>query len=227
MNACRFARPAVHACACPSRRPVDLALYNPPRSAPAFALPFSTSPPFPHKIIDTFPLIVAPLQKKHYLCPRKPESTAMAQSLCKIYLHIIFHVKASGPKIDATHLERVHSYIGQLINSTGCQVMCVGGVSDHIHALCLLSKNETVAHLVEEIKRNSSRWMKTLSPDYHHFAWQGGYAVFSVSQSVLEKTLNYVRNQKEHHKKVSFHDEYIQFLKLYNIEFNEQYVFQD
>ena len=105
--------------------------------------------------------------------------------------------------------------------------MCVGGVSDHIHALCLLSKNETVAHLVEEIKRNSSRWMKTLSPDYHHFAWQGGYAVFSVSQSVLEKTLNYVRNQKEHHKKVSFHDEYIQFLKLYNIEFNEQYVFQD
>lgn len=151
----------------------------------------------------------------------------MAQSLCKIYLHIVFHVKTSSPKIDETHLGRVHSYIGQLINSTGCQTLCVGGVSDHVHVLCLLSRNETVAHLVEEIKRNSSRWIKTVSPDYREFSWQGGYAAFSVSQSVLEKSLDYVRHQKEHHKKVSFRDEYIQFLKLYNIEFNEQYVFQD
>ena len=151
----------------------------------------------------------------------------MAQSLCKIYLHIVFHVKTSSPKIDETHLGRVHSYIGQLINSTGCQTLCVGGVSDHVHVLCLLSRNETVAHLVEEIKRNSSRWIKTVSPDSREFSWQGGYAAFSVSQSVLEKSLDYVRHQKEHHKKVSFRDEYIQFLKLYNIEFNEQYVFQD
>ena len=151
----------------------------------------------------------------------------MAQSLCKIYLHIVFHVKTSSPKIEESHLERVHSYIGQLINSTGCQTICVGGVSDHVHVLCMLSRSETVAHLVEEIKRNSSRWIKTISPDYREFVWQGGYAAFSVSQSLTEKTLNYVRHQKEHHKKITFRDEYIQFLRIYNIEFNEQYIFQD
>ena len=151
----------------------------------------------------------------------------MPQSLSKIYLHIIFHVKTTSPKIQEEHQERVHSYIGQHVNSTGCQTIRIGGIADHVHALCLLSKNETVAHLVEEMKRNSSRWIKDLSPSYKCFEWQGGYAAFSVSQSVVEKTREYVENQQTHHKKVSFRDEYLQFLNLYHIEYNEQYVFQD
>ena len=151
----------------------------------------------------------------------------MAQSLCKIYLHVIFHIKTTSPRIDVEHIERVHSYIGQLVNASECQVVRVGGTSDHVHIVCLLSRSETVSHLVEEIKRNSSRWIKTLSPRYEQFAWQGGYAVFSVSQSVVNKTIEYVNNQQDHHKKVSFYDEYIQFLKLYNIEYDERYVFTD
>ena len=151
----------------------------------------------------------------------------MSQSLCKIYLHVIFHIKTASPKISDEYLERVHSYIGQLVNSTGCQVVRVGGIGDHVHAVCLLSRNETVSHLVEEIKRNSSRWLKTLSPQYEHFAWQGGYAAFSVSQSVVDKTVAYVNNQYEHHKKMSFRDEYIQFLKLYDIDYDEKYVLSD
>ena len=151
----------------------------------------------------------------------------MSQSLCKIYLHIIFHVKTTSPNIADEHLERVHSYIGQLVNSTGCQVIRVGGINDHVHIVCLLSRNENVAHLVEEVKRNSSRWIKTIDARYEQFAWQGGYAVFSVSQSVVDKTVAYVSNQSEHHKRVSFRDEYIQFLKLYNIEYDERYVFVD
>jgi len=151
----------------------------------------------------------------------------MTQSLCKIYLHIIFHVKTTSPNIADEHLERVHSYIGQLVNSTGCQVIRVGGINDHVHIVCLLSRNENVAHLVEEMKRNSSRWIKTIDSRYEQFAWQGGYAVFSVSQSVVDKTVAYVSNQSEHHKRVSFRDEYIQFLKLYNIEYDERYVFVD
>ena len=91
----------------------------------------------------------------------------------------------------------------------------------------LLSREETVSHLVEEIKRNSSRWLKTLSPHYASFAWQGGYAAFSVSQSVVEKTLAYVGNQREHHAKHSFKEEYVEFLKLYNVEYDERYVFND
>lgn len=151
----------------------------------------------------------------------------MAQSLNKIFLHIIFHVKTKSPIIHDTDLERVHEYIGQLINKMGCQTVRVGGVGNHVHAVCMLSREETVSHLVEEMKRNSSRWIKTLSPRYRSFAWQGGYAAFSVSRSVVDKVVRYVNNQKEHHKKLTFEEEYIKFLKLHNIDYDERYVFAD
>lgn len=151
----------------------------------------------------------------------------MAQSLCKIYLHIIFHIKTSSPSILDDDLERVHAYIGQLINDAHCTNIWVGGIEDHVHVLCLLGRDTTISHLVEEMKRNSSRWIKSISPHYTRFAWQGGYAAFSVSQSVVDKTLEYIKNQAEHHKKTSFEDEYRQFLKLYNIEYDDKYVFTD
>lgn len=151
----------------------------------------------------------------------------MSQSLCKVYLHIVFHIKTTSPEIREEHLDRLHCYMGQLVNTTGCQVLRVGGVSDHVHLLCVLSKTETIAHLVEEVKRNSSRWIKTIDDGYEHFAWQGGYAAFSVSESVLPRTLEYVKNQKRHHAKRNFRDEYLEFLKLYNIEYDERYVFTD
>ena len=151
----------------------------------------------------------------------------MAQSLCKIYLHIIFHVKTVSPQIANVHLERVHSYIGQLVNNTGCKAIRVGGIGDHVHIVCILARNENVAHLVEEVKRNSSRWIKTLAPTYEHFAWQNGYAVFSISQSQINKVIDYMANQAEHHKKQSFREEYLAFLQLYNIEYDDKYVLTD
>ena len=151
----------------------------------------------------------------------------MAQSLCKIYLHVVFHIKTTSPHIEEEDLDRVHAYIGSLINEAGCQSLRVGGVGDHVHALLLLSRDETVAHLVEEMKRNSSRWMKSLSDRYSGFAWQGGYAALSVSQSVVDKTLAYIGNQREHHKKRSFHDEYLELLRLYGIDYDERYVLSD
>ena len=154
-------------------------------------------------------------------------SIIMSQSLCKIYLHVVFHIKTTSPSIREEHQERFHGYIGYLVNAAGCQVLHVGGVSDHIHLLCLLSRNETVSHLMEDVKRKSSRWIKTIDKRYRHFSWQGGYAAFSVSESVVPKTLAYVSNQKEHHKKMTFHEEYLIFLKLYNIEYDEKFVFSD
>lgn len=151
----------------------------------------------------------------------------MSQSLCKIYLHIIFHIKTTSPTILDDDLERVHAYIGQLVNDTKCTNIWIGGIGDHVHALCLLGRETTVSHLVEELKRNSSRWIKSISTHYANFAWQSGYAAFSVSQSVVDKTLAYIKNQKEHHKTLNFQDEYRQFLKLYNIEYDERYVFTD
>ena len=151
----------------------------------------------------------------------------MSQSLCKIYLHIVFHIKTTSPIVQSEHIPRLHQYIGKLVNTAGCHVVCVGGTENHIHALVLLTSTVTVSHLVEEMKRNSSRWIKTLTPRYGKFEWQGGYAAFSVSQSMVEKTINYIRHQEEHHKKLSFQDEYLAFLKLYNIDFDERYVLSD
>ncbi|MDO4822571.1 MAG: transposase [Bacteroidales bacterium] len=151
----------------------------------------------------------------------------MSQSLCKIYLHVIFHIKNTSPNVAEEHLPRLHSYIAQLINANGCKTIIVGGTDNHVHALLLFSRNITIAHLVEEIKRNSSRWIKTIANRYGCFGWQGGYAAFSVSQSVVDKTIEYINHQQEHHKKHSFKEEYLEFLKLYNILFDERYVFED
>ena len=151
----------------------------------------------------------------------------MSQSLCKIYLHIVFHVKTSSPNINDADLKRVHSYIRRLVDSTGCFAIQVGGVGDHVHIVGSMSRKESVAHLVEEVKRKSSRWIKTTSMRYKDFAWQGGYGAFSVSQSVIDKTIEYVRNQRMHHQSLSFREEYLRFLELYRIEYNEQYLFSD
>ena len=151
----------------------------------------------------------------------------MSQSLYKIYLHVIFHVKSTSPTIEDGDLGRFHAYIGKVVNTTGCHVLCVGGTSNHVHALVMFSKTETVAHLIEEMKRNSSRWLKTISPKYNDFAWQGGYGAFSVSQSQVDTVINYINNQAEHHKRQSFKDEYLEFLRLYKIEYDERYVLSD
>ena len=152
----------------------------------------------------------------------------MPQSLSKIYIHFIFHTKATSPEVTDNDLPRLHGYIGQLINTTGCINVWVGGTGNHIHALFLLSRDTAISTVAEGIKRNSSRWIKTLDPlRYSHFEWQGGYAAYSVSQSVAGKTLDYIKNQKEHHKKVSFEEEYISFLNIYGIKYDERYVFHD
>ena len=151
----------------------------------------------------------------------------MAQSLCKIYLHIIFHTKTTSPDVLAEHVPRMHQYIAQLANTTGAHTISVGGTQNHVHALVFLSSTETVAHLVEEMKRNSSRWIKSLSPRYEKFSWQAGYAAFSVSQSLVDRTISYIQGQEEHHKTQTFTDEYLKFLQLYNIQYDERYVLSD
>ena len=151
----------------------------------------------------------------------------MAQSLAKIYIHLIFHIKNTSPCILSRDLERVHAYIGQLVNETNSINIWVNGIEDHVHILFLLSREASLSHVVEEVKRNSSRWIKTLSHEYSMFAWQAGYAAFSVSESVAEKTLNYIKNQKEHHKRVTFEEEYKRFLELNHIDYSDEYVFRD
>lgn len=151
----------------------------------------------------------------------------MAQSLSKLYIHIIFHIKSNSCRIRKQNKEELFAYIGSIIKDNESIPILINGIENHVHILCVMSKNIALAKLVEEIKRHSSRWIKTKGQHYAQFSWQGGYGGFSVSPSLHDKTRNYIAKQEEHHKKISFTEEYILFLKEYGIEYNEQYLWAD
>lgn len=151
----------------------------------------------------------------------------MSQSLSQLFVHITFHVKYSSVLIKDDDSQSLYAYIGSIINDSGSSPIMINGMPDHIHIFCSLSKNVAAAKLIEDIKRHSSRWIKTLSEYYKNFAWQGGYGIFSVSPSLYDKTVQYIKNQRNHHQKISFKDEYLLFLKQYNIDYDERYLWND
>ena len=152
----------------------------------------------------------------------------MAQSLSKLFVHIIFHIKTTSVKIREEDKSDLYAYIGAIIKSNDSMPILINGTDDHIHILCVMSKNIALAKLVEEVKGNSSRWIKTYAPCcYESFAWQGGYGGFSVSSSVHNKTKKYIEQQEAHHKKMTFLEEYKMFLEEYRIEYNEKYLWTD
>lgn len=151
----------------------------------------------------------------------------MAQSLSKLFVHIIFHIKSTSVIIRQPEANELYAYMGAIIKDRQSIPIIINGVGDHIHILCVLSKNIALADFLEDIKKYSSRWIKSKSDYYKTFAWQGGYAGFSVSPSLCDKTKKYIENQKEHHKKMSFKEEYVLFLKEYGIDFDETYVWTD
>jgi putative transposase len=148
----------------------------------------------------------------------------MGQSLVKNFIHIVFSTKHRQPLIDSFIEEELHSYIGGICKETGCTSLIVGGYSDHIHILCLLSKKIALVKLLEEIKSHSSKWIKTKGEAYKEFYWQDGYGAFSVNPSEIEMVTIYIKNQKDHHSKKTFQDEYRAFLKKYCVEYDERYV---
>lgn len=147
----------------------------------------------------------------------------MAQSLSRIYLHIIFSTKDRYPYLTDLKLRsEVHSYLGGIAKSLGCQPVIVGGVEDHVHLLLCFSRNIEVANLVRDLKRRSSVWLHDRGLE--KFVWQNGYGVFSVSQSNVDDVETYIRNQEEHHRKVGFKEEYRAFVKKHAVQFNEHYL---
>ena len=149
----------------------------------------------------------------------------MANTFVKNDLHIIFHSKAQTTDVLDNDLARLHQYIGGIVKGMGSTLIEVGGMSDHVHLLCSLPKTMTLADFVRTVKAESSRWIKSLNPHYYgSFAWQEGYAAYSVSSSVLPKVIQYIRNQHEHHKVRTFMDEYKAFLKANGIDYDERYL---
>ena len=148
----------------------------------------------------------------------------MPQSLSQVYIHITFSTKNRVPIIDDQMKPRLFEYLGGICNRLEFQVLQVGGHNDHIHILCMLSKKITQIKLMEEVKKSSSKWIKTIDEKYRNFYWQNGYGIFSVNPSETDVVVNYIRNQKEHHKKHSFQDEFRAFLKKHRVEYDERYV---
>ena len=149
----------------------------------------------------------------------------MPQSLAKILIHTIFSTKDRRPFLREKSLrEELHRYLGGILAHHDCQPIIVGGVEDHVHILSTLSRTCEAAELVKEVKRGFSLWVKSKSPDLRDFTWQNGYGIFSDGFSQVNDVRMYIAGQEDHHRKVSFQDEFRKFLKRYEMEFDERYV---
>jgi REP element-mobilizing transposase RayT len=148
----------------------------------------------------------------------------MAQSLSNVLLHIIFSTKDRIPFIDQCIEKELYAYITSISNSNGSYMHNIGGIQDHVHLFTSLPRTLSISDLLEEIKKNSSKWIKTKNNKYSDFSWQKGYGVFSVSSSQQAAVAKYIANQKEHHKAFNFQDEYRKFLNLNKVPFDERYV---
>ncbi len=148
----------------------------------------------------------------------------MPQSLAQIFVHVIFSTKNREPVLDDSIHPELHDYVGGIVKNLGGALLAAGSVADHIHLLISHPRTCAPAELVQEIKTGSSKWLKTRGPRYAAFHWQSGYGIFSVSPLHRVDVEKYLANQAEHHRVVSFQEEYRKLLRKYGIEFDERYV---
>jgi putative transposase len=148
----------------------------------------------------------------------------MSQSFTNLLYHIIFSTKERHPLITLDYQPRLYSYIGGIIRGTGGIPLGINGMEEHVHVLTKLRPDRALSDVLRDLKSNATGWMHDVFPPLSDFSWQRGYAAFTVSQSNLKHVQRYLAKQKEHHHKVSFRDEFIQFLKANEIEFDERYI---
>ena len=148
----------------------------------------------------------------------------MPQSLAKVYVHIIFSTKNRKPFITKDITNELYAYIAGILKNLKSDVIKINGTQDHLHILCTLPRTITIAKVLEETKKSSSKWIKTKGVKWVKFAWQDGYGIFSISESDLIETTSYIANQENHHKRLSFKEELKKFLEDYGIEYDERYL---
>lgn len=149
----------------------------------------------------------------------------MPKSIRKICLHIIFSTKNRAPFMRSDEIrDELFSYCHGILESRNTFPIIVGGYIDHIHILCHYPQHELINNTIKELKRSSSIWIKSKGFYYKDFHWQSGYGVFSVSESMKNTVFEYIENQEQHHKKMSFQDEFRALLKHHNIEIDEKYL---
>jgi len=150
----------------------------------------------------------------------------MADTFSQLYIHIVFSVKSRENLISESWANELYKYITGIVKNDKQKLIIINGMPDHIHILLSISPNIAISDLVRDIKANSSRFINEKKFVKGKFHWQEGYGAFSCSKKNLEKVINYIKNQKEHHTMKSFKEEYINILKKLEIEYNEKYLFE-
>ena len=148
----------------------------------------------------------------------------MAQSLAKVLIHVVFSTKRRAPLLPHQPYAALHAYAQGILKQQKCHLIEMNNVADHVHLLFDLHRTEALSNLVMHVKKGTSRWLKEQSPEFQHFDWQEGYGAFSIGLSQRSEVAGYIRNQQQRHRRVSFQDEFRKFLKSYEIEYDERYV---
>jgi putative transposase len=144
------------------------------------------------------------------------------QSLAKILVHVIFSTKNREPVIPREIRPKLHAYIGGILENLRCPSLQTGGTADHVHTVLSLARTQSVADVVEEVKKSSSKWVKQQGVD--SFFWQAGYGAFSIGESQLPALIKYIARQEEHHRHLSFQEEFRRLLLRYGVAYDERYV---
>ena len=151
----------------------------------------------------------------------------MANTYSQIHLQFVFAVKHRDSLIQKHWKEELYLYISGIIEKQGHKLLAIDGMPDHIHIFIGMRPNQSVSDLLQDIKRNSSLWINQKGFVNGKFEWQEGYGAFSYSKSQVKSVIDYIENQENHHKKISFREEYLNFLHKFEIEYDERYVFKE
>ena len=150
----------------------------------------------------------------------------MANTYTKIYIHYVFAVQNRLSLIQSKWKDDLHKYMMGIVEQQGHKLLQIGGMPDHIHVFVSMSPKQSPSDLMADVKRSSSLWINDKRLVMGKFSWQEGYGAFSYGKSQIPDMVNYIENQEKHHTRRTFIEEYLEFLKLFEIEYDERYVFK-
>ncbi len=153
--------------------------------------------------------------------------TIMANTYTQIHIHFVFAVKFRDGSINSQWKNTLYKYITGIIHNNNHKLLAINGTSDHIHILIGLRPSQSISDLMKDVKQSSSKWINENKLVKGHFEWQEGYGAFSHSKSQINKVIDYIDNQESHHKKLTFKEEYLDFLKKFEVDYDEKFIFKE